>query len=240
VVSAQQATAANLVVLEVRLDQQLLSDALTAYQYGDDVYLPLGDLSRLLTIAITTQPVEGRAGGYILDEQRTFSLDVLERQVALAGRDEALDRSLVKLQPDDIYVASRLLARWLPVDLKVDMSSLLLRVHAREQLPLQARLARRGLQRAGFGAGPVDPGYPRQPTAYALAGVPFIDQTVGVNLRSGHPPDPSYTAYLTGDLLGMQAAMYALRWSAALRCRVCPGYRSAARPAMVRRSATVP
>jgi hypothetical protein len=126
-VSAQQATAANLVVLEVRLDQQLLSDALTAYQYGDDVYLPLGDLSRLLTIAITTQPVEGRAGGYILDEQRTFSLDVLERQVALAGRDEALDRSLVKLQPDDIYVASRLLARWLPVDLKVDMSSLLLR-----------------------------------------------------------------------------------------------------------------
>jgi hypothetical protein len=208
-VSAQQAKAANLLVLEVRLDQQLLSDGLTAFQYGSEVYLPLGDLARLLTIAITTQPLEGRASGFILDEQRSFSLNVLERQVALAGRVEELDRSRFKLQQDDIYVSSRLLARWLPVDLDVDMSSLLLRVHAREQLPLQARLARGNRGQPGLGAEPLDPGYPRQRTPYALAGVPFIDQTVGLDLRSGQRAEPNYTAYITGDLLGLQAALYA-------------------------------
>jgi hypothetical protein len=208
-VSAQQAKAANLLVLEVRLDQQLLSDGLTAFQYGNDVYLPLGDLARLLTIAITTQPLEGRASGFILDEQRSFSLNVLERQVALAGRAEELDRSQFKLQPDDIYVSSRLLARWLPVDLDVDMSSLLLRVRPREQLPLQARLARGTRGQAGIRDAPQDPGYPRQGTPHALAGMPFIDQTVGLDLRNGQRPEPSYTAYVTGDLLGMQAALYA-------------------------------
>jgi hypothetical protein len=207
-VSPQQARSANLLVLEVRLDQQLLSDGLTAFQYGNDVYLPLGDLARILTIAITTQPVEGRASGYILDEARTFSLNVLERQVALSGREEPFDRAQFKLQPDDIYVASRVLARWLPVDLDVDMSSLLLRVRAREQLPLQARL-QRGARLRGGPAEPLDPGYPRKDTPYALAGVPFIDQTVGLETRSGRRPEPSYTAYLTGDLLGMQAALYA-------------------------------
>jgi hypothetical protein len=206
-VSAQQARAANLLILEVRLDQQVLSDSLTAFQYGNDVYLPLGDLSRLLTIAITTQAVEGRASGFILDEQRSFSLNVLERQVALGGRTETLDRTQFKLQSDDIYVSSRLLARWLPVDLDVDMSSLLLRVHAREQLPLQARLARSRLTSGG--REPADPGYPRQATPYALAGTPFIDQTVALDLGRGRPAEPSYTAYATGDLLGMQAALYA-------------------------------
>jgi hypothetical protein len=206
-VSAQQAKAANLLVLEVRLDQQLLSDGMTAYQVGNEVYLPLGDLARLLTLAITTQPVEGRASGFILNEARSFSLNVLERQASLGGRDEAIDRAQFKLQPDDIYVASRLLARWLPVDLDVDMSGLVLKVHAREQLPLQARLARGALLKQG--GGPSDPGYPRQATPYARAGVPFIDQTVGVDMGSGRRAEPSYTAYLTGDLLGMQAALYA-------------------------------
>jgi hypothetical protein len=210
-VTAQQANAPNLLLFEVRLGQEVLTDALSAFQYGDDVYLPLGELSKLLTIAIATQPVEGRAGGYILSEERSFSLNVLDGRASIAGREEALERSQFKLQPDDIYVSSRLLARWLPVDLNVDMSGLVLQVRPREQLPLQASLARRGRgQHAGGrrGAG-VDPGYPRQATPYSLAGVPVIDQTVGFAARRGRPVDATYTAYLTGDLLGMQGALYA-------------------------------
>jgi hypothetical protein len=207
-VPAPQARAANLLILEVRLEQHLLSDSLTAYQYGKDVYLPLGDLARLLTIAITTQPADGRAGGFILDEQRSFSLNVPGGQASLSGREESLDRTQFELQPEDIYVASQLLARWLPVDLDIDMSSLLLRVRPREQLPLQARLARSGRLRTGQGAA-TDPGFPRQPTPYLLAGVPAIDQTFSLDTRRGNRPEASYTGYLTTDLLGMQAALFA-------------------------------
>ena len=208
-----QQSEANLVLLEVRLGSQVLSDAVMAYELGRDVYLPLGEMARLLTLAIRVTPGEGRASGYILSEERGFSLDVPGRVLELAGRREELDRSQFKLQPDEIYVASKLLARWLPVDLDLDMSSLALKVKPREQLPLQARLARRERgSRAGTPGGYIDPGYPRLATPYRLADVPFIDQTLGLaaDQRGGRRrTEATYTAYLTTDLLGMEAALYA-------------------------------
>jgi hypothetical protein len=216
VAGAQPEEALNLVLLEVRLDQYLVSDSIAGYQIGNDVFLPLGELSKLLTIAIRTQPAEGRASGYVLDEGRGFSLDVAQRIVTLSDQREVLDLDLVKLRDDDIYVASRLLARWLPAGLEVDLPSLTLRVHPREKLPLQAQLERASSRKNGATRGRyVDPEYPRAPTPYRFLDVPVIDQTFGVDLRrAGHASSNSaaYTAYLTADLLGLEAELYVNRY----------------------------
>ncbi len=209
------ASEANLVLLEVRLGEQVLSDAVNGYEIGRDVFLPLGEMARLLTLAIRVTPGEGRAGGYILSEDRAFSLDVPGRVLEIAGKREELDRSQFKLHPDEIYVASKLLARWLPVDLDLDMPSLALKVRPREQLPLQARLARRERgSLPGTPGGYQEPGYPRLATPYRIADVPFIDQTLGLSTsktRGSRQAEANYTAYLTTDLLGMEAALYASR-----------------------------
>ncbi len=204
--------APNLVLLEVQLGPHMLADSLPAYQYGDDVFLPLGELSRLLTIAIKTQPLEGRAGGYILTEERSFGLDVMQREATLNGKPEPVERANFKLQADDIYVASRLLARWLPVDLKVDLSNLALVVNPREPLPLQARLGRneRGTLSAPRGAY-VDPDYPRYSTPYRMIDTPFIDQTLGADLRRVDGKSivgAAYSGYLTADLMGLETALH--------------------------------
>ena len=210
-----QASEANMVLLEVRLGNMVLSDAVTAYEFGRDVYLPLGELARLLTLAIRVEPGAGRASGYILSEQRNFSLDVPARSVEIAGRREAFDPALARLDGDEIYVASGLLARWLPVDLDLDLPSLALKVRPREQLPLQARLQRRERGKLpGTPGGYIDPAYPRLATPYRLAGVPFIDQTLAFGLDQrggGRTTAGSWTAYLTTDLMGMEAALYASR-----------------------------
>lgn len=210
-----RAPEANLVLLEVRLGNQLLSDAVTGYEIGRDVYLPLGEMARLLTLAIRVTPGEGRASGYILNEERAFSLDVPGRVADIAGRHEELDRAQFKLLSDDIYVASKLMARWLPVDLDLDMSSLALKVKPREQLPIQARLARRERgSLPGMPGGYADPGYPRLSTPYRLVDTPFIDQTIGLATTSvggRRQTEAAYTAYLTTDLAGMEAALYASR-----------------------------
>jgi hypothetical protein len=206
---------ANEVLLEVRLGSMVLSDAVTAYELGRDVYLPLGEMARLLTLAIRVMPGAGRASGYILSEQRNFSLDAGGRAVDIAGKREAVDPAQLKLEGDEIYVASRLLARWLPVDLDLDMPSLALKVRPREQLPLQARLQRRERGRLpGRPGGYIDPGYPRLATPYRLADVPFIDQTLGFGLdqRGGaRSTAASWSAYAATDLLGMEAALYVSR-----------------------------
>ncbi|MDB5934022.1 MAG: hypothetical protein JWQ01_1366 [Massilia sp.] len=218
--------AANLVLLEVRLGDYQLSDSITAYQFGNDVFLPLGELSKLLTIAIRSQPAEGHASGYVVDEQRGFSLDVRTLEATLNNEREAVDPAQVRLRPDDIYVASALLSRWLPAALQVDLPSLTLQVHPREKLPLQARLERNNNGKRGAAPGRyVDPDYPRAPTPYRMLGVPFIDQTFGIDVRHADATSrqAAYTAYLTADLIGLEAQLFAnrtwpqgatdLRWS---------------------------
>ena len=51
--TATEASELNLLLLEVRLDDSLLADSLTAYEVGNDILLPLGEMARLLTIGIT-------------------------------------------------------------------------------------------------------------------------------------------------------------------------------------------
>ncbi len=203
----------NLVLLELRLDDQVLAEAITSYRYGRETFLPLGELARLLTLAIRTQPDQGTADGFVLNEARGFNLNVAQSRLTLADQTQLFDPALVRLQRDDIYIASALLSRWLPLDFEVDLPSLTLRVRPRERLPLQERLERERLgARAGARtSGYQDPGYPRHDMPYRLLGVPFIDQTLGVGLRAGQgsrQTSASYTAYLTGDLLGMESALF--------------------------------
>jgi hypothetical protein len=205
-------------LFEVRLQQHVLADALPAYQQGSDVYLPLGELSRLLTIAIRTEPGAGQASGYILDEQRGFRLDLAQQLVWHGERRDTLAPGDVLQRDGELYVATRLLTQWLPLDLTLDMASLQLQVRPREKLPLQARLERQGKNRPAGTARVTDPGYPRVSTPYVLAGAPFIDQTLGAGHRRGQGRSSTelhYTAYLTGDLLGAEAALYLNRSPAA-------------------------
>ncbi|WP_404295771.1 hypothetical protein [Halomonas sp.] len=211
--SAQEPVAEpELLILEVRLDQSVLSGAIPAYEVGEHTLLPLGELARLLTLAIQTQPANGVASGFVLSEDRSFSLNLDNASVTLAGKTETFDPALVLAEPDDIYVAASLLEDWLPLALDIDRAGLFLRVNALEALPLQARLAREGLGgRVGMPGGYEDPGYPHHEQPYRLWSLPFIDQTVTTDLQRNNgrtQGDATYTAFLTGDLLGMESSLY--------------------------------
>lgn len=203
---------ANILVLEVRLDHYVVSEGLTAYQAGTHVLLPLGELARLLTLAIRTQPEQGTASGFVLREDRTFYLNVAQATVTLSDRTETVDLALVQVYPDDIYVSSQLVARWLPLDLEIDFSSLALKVGAREPLPLQQRLEReRRARQAKSSFLSEDPGYPRHDLPYALWDTPSIDHTLGVEYRNADGRSLAtgrHTTFITGDLLGMESALF--------------------------------
>jgi hypothetical protein len=209
----------NLLVLEVRLDSYLLSDSLSAYQDGRHVLLPLGELARLLSLAISVNADAGSATGFVIRQNNGFDLNLAQGLVSLAGKEQNLDRQLAVSIGDDIYLDSALLSRLLPIDFDVGLSAMVLQVKPRETLPMQARLERERLgARAGkVGSGQPDPGFPIQASPYKMADLPFIDQTLGLDARAG-PGErrlaATYTAYLTGDLLAMEAAAYVSATSA--------------------------
>lgn len=203
---------ADVLLLEVLVEQHRVADAIPALQTREHILLPLAELARLLTLAITTDPLTGTASGFILAQERSFSLDADEATVVIGVDKASFDPAQVRVEADDIYVSSVLLERWLPINLDVDLSRLSVAVRPRERLPLQFRLDR---QEAGASAGAptgyVDPGYPRQDIPYRLFGMPVIDQTLGMDYRGGNGQNhlgTRYTAFATGDLLGMEGALY--------------------------------
>lgn len=209
---ASRQVEADVMLLEVLVEQHRLTDAISAFQSREHILLPLAEFAGLLTLAITAQPVAGTASGFILEQDRNFSLDVSASTVVIDGIGESFDPTQVRIEADDIYVSSALLERWLPVDLDVDLSRLSVIVRPRERLPLQFRLDRQVVgAAAGSAAGYVDPGYPRHDIPYRLLGMPVIDQTLGLDYRGGHGESrlgARYTALATGDLLGMEGALY--------------------------------
>lgn len=202
----------TLLIFELRLDHSILADSLTVYEVGKDLLIPLGELTRLLTLGITINPNARVATGYILNEERIFRLDLATRMVTLSSGCETFDPSQARWLDDDIYVASQLLQKWFPLDFQIDLSTLTIDVAPREKLPLQHRLEReraaKGLGRTGSAY--QDPGYPRAKPDYRLLSAPFIDQTLGVDFQGGHSSatNVAYSAYLTGDLLGMEGSLY--------------------------------
>ncbi len=208
---AQPSVDANLLVLEVQLDGHVLSDSFTAYQQDGHVLLPLGELSRLLTLAITVQPGRGTASGFVIREERTFALSVDDALVTIHGRQKNFEPKLAAVIGDDVYVSSKLLAHWLPIDFELDLGRLQLRVRPREPLPLQERLAREDEAGRMHGAEAERRGFPLQPSPVALASAPFIDQTLATEALSGpgtHDVETTYTLYATGDVLGFEGSAY--------------------------------
>ncbi len=204
----------NLLLFEVRLDGSLLADTLTAYEVGNEVFLPLGEMARLLTLGITVDPSTRSAAGYVVREDRPFRLLLDTAKVTLLSGQENVDPNQMRWLDNDIYVSARLLNRWWPIDLEFNLSALTLQVLPREMLPIQARLARErdaallGLRPSGY----QDPGFPKAKPDYHLFDVPFVDQTLGWQTSRDSTgkttTDMTYSAFMTGDLLGMEASMF--------------------------------
>lgn len=201
-----------LLLLEVRLDTEVIAEAIPAYEHAGQTLLPLGELARVLTIGVQTRPDEGVASGFILSQERGFSLSVEARKVTRAGETDTFEPLQVLTEPDDIYVAIDLLERWFPVELEVQRSSQVLHVHALEELPLQARLRRQRLQDRPVSSGRYEaPKFDHLRSPYRMLDMPFIDQTLEGKLHKNDgetTADGRYTAFLTGDLLGMESSLY--------------------------------
>lgn len=197
----------------LRLDQATVSSTFPGFPAKDGVLVPLGELCRLLDLAIEVDPNRGRAWGFFIDEKRRFNLDVVAGTVVVAGRSLPLDRSLMELHADDIYVDTRLLATWLPLDFQVVLRSSSITVSPREPLPIQERWKReRMVGRLRPSEGPK--AFPRSPDPYRILEVPMVDETLRLTAQTSPAADrhvrAQSTTFAAGDFLGLSSNLYAI------------------------------
>ncbi|MCZ6764809.1 MAG: hypothetical protein O7C63_07740, partial [Alphaproteobacteria bacterium] len=124
------------ILLQLQLERFLLGDLFTAFQVGDALFVPFGFITRQLDFGIQVDLIQGRAQGFFIDENRTFTLDLRARRAVIEGQVFNIPPDAVELQFDDIFVDSRLFGQWFPLDLMFDPTGGVLLILPRETLPL--------------------------------------------------------------------------------------------------------
>jgi hypothetical protein len=210
----------DLLLLDVVVERSMVGASMNAYQVESAVFVPLGELARILTLAIQVDVRSLQAQGFILSPQRTFKLDLVQNQITMSGRVEAVDPSAYRIFEGDVYIDISLLENWWPVRLRADKGRQVLEVTPREQLPLQLRVLREKAARTiGRGSQAVAQ-LPKVGLPYTLASWPAVDHTLaltGTRTPEASSATVTSTNYVTGDLLGMEAAAYVSLSSAAVQ-----------------------
>ena len=198
----------DLLLFEVDADKAQLSDGLGAYSSRAGVFLPLGELSRLLDLSITVDAAKGRAEGWILNEQRTLRLDMRSRTATVGDKTLAISTSDAAIKGDEIYVRTPILEQLLPLKFKADTNNLLLTLTPTEKLPFQERQEREQRRdRLGDHIAAQDEVILRVPTPYRLFTPPAFDVNLSAAYSSKAPQTMgSFDVRMSGDLAyaGMQ------------------------------------
>lgn len=130
------------VYLLVEADGIPISNALEGYSSRAGLYLPVGELARLLDLAIYVDPLKRKASGWVIDQNRPFDINLANGTARGQGQELVLRGSDAVLLNGEIYVRAEVLQRLLPIDLASNLSEMDLRIHTRETLPFKARLDR--------------------------------------------------------------------------------------------------
>lgn len=199
-------------LFQLLLGPVILSDSFPGFPAKDGMLLPLGELCRELDLAVQVEPDRGLAEGFLVEEKRRFRLDVGAGTVTLGGKVQAFDTSFLEVHGDDLYLDTRLLAQFLPVDITVArrLSGIILK--AREVLPLQARWKREG-EAARLRTETHGVVYDPMPDPYHLAQLPAVDATFGLQGARASAGTKAITTQASvlasGDLLGLSTIAYA-------------------------------
>jgi len=210
--AGDNATEAEELIFEVRLNNMVLSEAFLGLLRGSSLLLPLGELARALEFPISEDTRAGRANGWFLRENRLFSLDVGRGEVILEGRVMAVDRRMIVVEADGIFVDIRELARWFPVDFSFDMANLTIFVMSREPLPVEERLARGLYRQRAFAGRRKERDYDRVDMPSAPLSPPVADVSAEITSRrvpsSGTRTTTRYSGLMTGELLYANSEIY--------------------------------
>lgn len=203
----------ELFLVALRLDSDTLAEALPTRVSSEGVRLPLGEVSRLLQLAISVHPEEGMADGWAISEGRSFLLHRSSGTASFDGKAIQFAPEEVEVDEGELFVDIRVLEQVLPIDFVVDLHAASVTVKPREQLPLQVQRERqRQLEKSLAGGGDYLPHYPMVALPYSLWKPPSVDQTVNVTTsRASYGPwvpDLRYTTLATGELLYLQTDLY--------------------------------
>jgi len=196
-------------ILEFRTGQGEMAQTITAYGNRAETYLPLGEISRLLDLAIVVSDDGRYASGWVLDDQQVVALNLRAGTMVIAGLEIALKAADAQAVDGELYLRSGLFAQVMPLELKVDLRAQTVTVQTKQPFPFEQRAAREAAreQLAGRGKGRQAAAYEPEATPYRVLDVPLgeVELRAVSDVARGRRTEADVRlagdlAYLTGQL----------------------------------------
>lgn len=203
-------SAADELIFEFHAGDGHVSQTITAYGNRAATYLPLGEIARLLDLALTVSD-EGRyASGWVLDEQQRVSVNLRSGQLSIAGREIALRPSDAQAFEGELYMRSTLFESLMPAQFAVDLRSQAVTVKTTTPFPFEQRAAREAARErlAAPSSARSGSSYEPEPTPYRAIDVPLgeIEMRAVSNTARGMRIEGDLR--LAGDLAYMTGQIY--------------------------------
>lgn len=217
---AQDLAEEDVVLLLPSLDRRPLGDGFTAFPdpaRKDRVFLPFGEVCRLLGLGMTVDAPAGRATGFYISEKRRFEFSLQEGMARFEDRNLAIPPGSIRRHGLELYVRSDLLEAWFSLKVEVDLkgSALAFVPKPQDKLPVQQAWEREGrYARLSGGAGNADqPVGPKVEEPYRWIEIPSLDGSLFWSRQTGPTSGQSVqgSALLGGDLLKMSSQLYVMR-----------------------------
>lgn len=202
-----QANEDNALLFDVRVGQWRVGDGVRGYQTDSGVCVDFADIIIAFDLPVRLDKKSRRATGWLFEENRTFTLDREANIVQIVNNNQPLGIRDIRDVPEGWCVDTQVLAQWLNVEVKADLSNALLMVKADRKLPFELaeeRKARAGKFKpvAQFDLASL----PQARDPYKAVRIPSIDvvASVGVNRdkRNGNRVDARYEIYASGEMFG--------------------------------------
>lgn len=202
-----QANSDDAILLDVRSGKYSLGDSVRGYQTIDGVCVDLADVIVALDLPLALDKKSRRATGWIFAENQRLTIDRESGTEQIMNNKARLAPTAVYDTPEGWCVDTRTLARWLDVELTVDLGNALLHLKSARKLPFEAALERK--ERAAR----IRPtqnfdlsSLPQSRSPYRLWRTPSVDAVVTVgglkNNRTGQSFDAKYELFASGELAG--------------------------------------
>lgn len=197
------------IILAVFTKQERLSSGIFAFERNGRYYLPIGALAEALGFKADVDMERRFVNGWTVSSNYTYSIDAINGVVQYNGNSTSVNPAAfapADVASDDIYIDLEVFPEIWPVELAVEMQSLILRVQPFDKLPFQRALERKKKQEKAMQRkeryAEMQQDLPFVAMPYQLYSNPTIgvDASLGYNARQD---SPEYRFALAGvqDLL---------------------------------------
>jgi hypothetical protein len=205
--AAWQPTEDDALLFDARVGQWRLGDGIRGYQTDTGICVDMADIIIAFDLPVRLDKKSRRATGWLFEESRTFTLDRESRIVQIMNKNYDVKASDIRDVPEGWCVDTRILAEWLNVDIKADLSNALLVISADRKLPFEMAEERKAR------AGKVRPmkefdlsSLPQARDPYKVFRTPSIDVMASVGLARDKTTrrklDARYEVYASGEIAG--------------------------------------